>query len=246
MSLRIGIVSAMERELSSLVKMWERGKLTHQGREFSTWRAENVMYIQSGIGRDPGKVAARCLLEHVQTDMIVTAGFAGSLTRALSVGDTITPGTVIDGQTGERFDFVCGTGTLVSASSVADETAKKALAAKYAAGTVDMEAASVARVAAEHRVPCCAVKSISDELGFTMPPLNAYLKDDGTLAMERFAAHVAVRPGYWPGLMQLARNSKQASAELSKALKHLLSHASTQEEFVHAMGELPAAAGTAN
>jgi hypothetical protein len=40
--------------------------------------------------------------------------------------------------------------------------------------------------------------------------------------VERFAAYVAVRPSYWPSLLQLARNSKRASQGLSAALQQLL------------------------
>jgi adenosylhomocysteine nucleosidase len=245
MSLRIGIVSAMEREVAPLMKTWAHETITHDGRSFSTWKSGSVTYIQSGIGRDPAIHATRGLLASERPDIIITAGFAGALIRILSVGDLITPGTVIDGQTGERFDFVCGTGVLVSSTSIADEAGKKKLAAKHAAEAVDMEGASVARVAAEHRIPCFAIKAISDELSFAMPPLNAYVKEDGTLALEQFAAHVVVRPGYWPGLMQLARNSKKASLELSGALQHLLSHSDNEQEIVQGMRELGVSARTA-
>src|SRR5690349_21499415 len=123
MSLSVGIVSAMERELAPLLKHWERSLLKDEsGREFSTWRSGTAVYIQSGIGRDPAVHATRCLLMHVKTDIMVTAGFAGALTRGLSVGDTITPGTVVDGRTGTKINFICGTGVLVSACSIAGET----------------------------------------------------------------------------------------------------------------------------
>jgi adenosylhomocysteine nucleosidase len=247
MSLKVGIVSAMERELGPLLKGWDRGVLKDEGgREFSIWKRGSTTYIQSGIGRNPGIHATRCLLIHVETHIIVSAGFAGALTRELSVGDTITPGTVVDGQTGEVFDFVWGTGVLVSGGSIADEAGKRRLASIHAADAVDMEAASVASVAAQRGVLCCAVKSISDELGFAMPPLNAYVNEDGSVAVERFAAHVVVRPSYWPSLIQLAKNSKRAAVELSKALEHLLRHASTQEEFVNALRELSSSARVMN
>jgi adenosylhomocysteine nucleosidase len=247
MSLRVGIVSAMERELAPLLKHWQRGVMKDEGgREFSTWRSGDVVYVQSGIGHDPAAHATRCLLTHVETDMIVTAGFAGALTRGLSVGDTITPGTVVDGRTGAKFELMCGTGVLVSAASIADEAGKKRLAALHSAEAVDMEGASVAQVAAERHVPCCAVKTISDEFAFAMPPLNQYVDEDGKLAVERIAAHFAVRPAYWPSMVQLARNSKRAAAELSKAIEHLLRRATTQEDFFHAIKELHAATKMVN
>jgi adenosylhomocysteine nucleosidase len=222
MSLKVGIVSAMEREVSPLLKGWQRGVLKRESWVFDMWKSGNVTYVQSGIGREPGLMASRALVAAERPDILVTAGFAGALTRILSVGETITPGTVIDSHTGDKFGLHCGTGVLVSAPDIADEAAKRKLAEQYGAESVDMEGAAVARIAQENGIPVCAVKTISDELGFVMPPFNSYVREDGTLALDRFAAHVAVRPGLWPGLMRLARNSKRASVELSSALEHLL------------------------
>jgi adenosylhomocysteine nucleosidase len=181
------------------------------------------------MGPEPGALATRALVAGERPDILISAGFAGALTRDLTVGETITPGTVIDGQTGTRYSTLGGTGVLVSATTIADEAAKKQLREQYGAEAVDMEAAAVARVAQEHGIPVFAVKSISDEFGFQMPPFNAYVTADGKLAIERFAAHVAVRPSYWPSLMQLARNSKKASVGLSAALEQLLNSVSAKE-----------------
>lgn len=226
MSLKIGIVSAMDREVAPLISGWQRDILKHEEWVFATWRLGDVTYIQSGIGREPGLMATRALVAAQRPDILLTAGFAGALTRFHTVGETITPGTVIDVHSGERFALPCGNGVLASAQSIADESAKKDLAERFGADVVDMEGASVVSVAQENGIPVCAVKTISDELGFAMPPFSPYVREDGTLAIERFAAHVAVRPGYWPSLIQLARNSKAASLELSSSLENLLRYMS--------------------
>jgi len=228
MSLKVGIVSAMQREVAPMLKDWQEGLLDYEKRKYTVWRTDGAVYIQSGIVRDPAMFATRALVGNQQPDILVSAGFAGALTRLLTVGESIAPGTVIDAKTGKKFNLHSGTGVLVSASVIADEAEKTALAERYNAEAVDMEAAAVAQVAEEFGIPFCTVKTISDELGFPMPPLNAYVNEDGQLAMDRFAAHMAVRPGYWPSLMQLARNSKKASMELSSALKHLLSRLAGQ------------------
>jgi adenosylhomocysteine nucleosidase len=228
MSLKVGIVSAMQREVGPLLKSWQEGLLEYEERKYTVWRTNGAVYIQSGIGRDPAIFATRALVGNQRPDILVSAGFAGALTRLLTVGESIAPGTVIDAQTGKKFILHSGTGVLVSASVIADEAEKTALASRYNAEAVDMEAAAVAQVAEENGIPFCTVKTISDELGFPMPPLNTYVNDDGQLASARFAAHIAVHPGYWPSVMQLARNSKKASQELSSALKHLLSRLAGQ------------------
>jgi adenosylhomocysteine nucleosidase len=249
MSLKVGIVSAMEREVSPLLKTWKHGTILNGSKVYGVWRSNFGTYIASGIGRQPGLLATRALVAGERPDILISAGFAGALTRNLTVGETITPGTVIDGQTDERFSTPGGTGVLVSAAAIVDEAAKTQLGARYAADAVDMEGAAVARVAQENGIPFCAVKSISDELGFAMPPFNAYVTPDGKLALERFAAHVAVRPSYWPSLVQLARNAKKASLELSAALEHLLgtlSEKNSKPDLRQALCELAGSAHPVN
>jgi len=247
MSLKVGIVSAMEREVGPLLKGWTAGTIRDGAKVYGVWRSGSAAYIASGIGREPGLLAARALVASERPDILVSAGFAGALTRHLRVGETITPGTVIDGQTGERFQAEAGTGVLVSSAEIADESAKKQLAEQHEADAVDMEGASVASVARERGIAFCAVKTISDELGFAMPPFGAYVTADGRLALERFAAHVAVRPAYWPSLVQLARNSKKASLELSAALQHLLSTLTSKNTDLRmALAELTAGARPVN
>ena len=249
MSLKVGIVSAMEREISWLLKNWKRGTIRDGSKVFGVWRSGSATYIASGIGREPGLLATRALVAGERPDILISAGFAGALTRNLSVGETIAPGTVIDGHTDERFPTQGGTGVLVSAAAIVDQCAKKQLEAQYAADAVDMEGAAVARVAQENGIPFCAVKSISDELGFAMPPFNAYVTPDGKLALERFAVHVAVRPAYWPSLVQLARNARKASLELSAALEHLLrtlSEKNSNPDLRRALAELAGSARPVN
>jgi adenosylhomocysteine nucleosidase len=223
MSHRIGIVGAMEREVGVLLKEWRRGTMRSGANVFGVWRSEFATYIASGIGRVPAALATRALVEGDRPAILISAGFAGALTRSLSVGQTIIPGTVIDSQTEESFPVQGGTGVLVSTLAIADEDAKRELGERFRAEAVDMEAAAVARVAQEKGVSFCALKAISDELGFAMPPFNAYVTAEGKLAIERFAAHVAFRPSYWSSLVHLARNSRRASVELSAALAHLIS-----------------------
>lgn len=222
MSAKVAIISALDRELAPLLQRWERGLLQVERRVFPIWRSEGVVYVPCGMGPEHAKAAARVLIEQEKPSIIVSAGFAGALTRMLTVGEVITPGTVIDAQTGKYYELGFGSGVLVTVPAVTDEAAKKGFATQFRADAVDMEAAAVAETAKEHGMEFCAVKAVSDELGFAMPPFNAYINADGSLAMERFAAYVAVRPGYWPSLMKLACNSKRAAQELSNTMERLV------------------------
>ncbi len=74
-----------------------------------------------------------------------------------------------------------------------------------------MEAATVARLAAMRQIPLLCIKGVSDESGAALPDLNPFIDAQGQMRMAAFLMHVAVRPGYWPSLLQLGRNSARAA-----------------------------------
>jgi adenosylhomocysteine nucleosidase len=96
------------------------------------------------------------------------------------------------------------------------------LAVSYSGSAVDMEAAAVARVAEQHGIAFKAVKAISDELQFPMPPVSGFVTPQGRLRTAAFAGHVAVRPKWWLPTLRLAVNGRLASKNLSAALEHLI------------------------
>ena len=83
---------------------------------------------------------------------------------------------------------------------------------------VDMEAAAVARGAEKHGTDFSAIKVISDELDFAMPPLDRFVDGAGRFNTAGFAAYSAVRPWLWKSVFQLGRNSAQASRVLRNTL----------------------------
>ncbi len=121
---------------------------------------------------------------------------------------------MIDAQTGEQFSLTEGKRKwrLVTTTRVADDTEKLRLAATYpGAVLVDMEAATVARLAEIHKAPLLCIKGVSDAAGARLPDLNPFIDQKGQMRMVRFLAYVAVRPGYWPSLLHLGKNSARAA-----------------------------------
>jgi adenosylhomocysteine nucleosidase len=76
---------------------------------------------------------------------------------------------------------------------------------------VDMEAATIARLAEIRKVPLLCIKGVSDAVGADLPDLNPFINRMGQLRMVPFLLHVAVRPKYWPSLIHLGRNSACAA-----------------------------------
>lgn len=225
----------MEQEVAPMLKMWRRETLAHEGRGYRLFRSPSgsEVYVACGIGRGWGMKATEALIAAEDVQAIISAGFAGALTPERKIGDLIEPGTVIDAETGDRFASVNGGNlALVSASQVVGRETKKQLTARYGAEAVDMEAAAVARIAQQHEIAFYAIKSISDELEFLMPPFNHFINRDGGLEMARFAVCVALRPQYWPSVVRLGINSRRAAAELCKGLVRVMADISSGRKSI--------------
>ena len=88
---------------------------------------------------------------------------------------------------------------------------------------VDMEAAAVARAAEAHGKAFAAVKAISDESDFELPPMEKFIRPDGSFAELRFGLNAAVQPWMWAKVYRSARNSNLASRALCVALRAIVS-----------------------
>jgi adenosylhomocysteine nucleosidase len=144
------------------------------------------------------------------------------LDASLKVADIVEPRVVVNSADGSRTDTGHGNGAVVSALAVAGPEQKRRLAAAFGAIAVDMEGASVALGAQAHGLEFAALKAISDELDFAMPPMNQFVSNEGKFRYPGFALHVALRPWLWGRTIALARNSLKASRALCVAVESYL------------------------
>ena len=218
---KIGIVAALEREVSAVTKKFAKRSDGPAG--LTVFENTTVRLVCGGMGAKQAANAANWLIASYKPEAVMSIGFAGALVADYSVGDVITPGTVIDGSNGERFLIGGGDEILVSSAGVMAEAGKRQLAAQFAAQAVDMEAAAVARVAGQNGVPFMAVKAISDPLDFAMPPMDRFVSESGKFRTLPFLAYIAVRPGSWPVVAQLNANAHRASSQLCCWLENQIS-----------------------
>ena len=183
---------------------------------------ESAVVAAGGIGRAAARRAAVMVLRRYSPSVLISAGIAGALTDALHVGDVVCARDVVDASSGDRFAAGGDAGTIATVSTVSGTTEKRELALKWRADVVDMEASAVAAAAREAGLEFVAVKSISDELDFEMPPVGSFVDDAGQFETLRFVAWLAVRPQFWGPVRQLNANSRKAAVKLSDALQHLI------------------------
>ena len=211
---RLAIVAALEREVRPLVKSWRATEKEHDGRRFRFFENGEVVLVCGGIGPVAARRAAEAVIALFEPNILCSAGFAGALDPKLRVGDLIRPSTVINAGDGSRTLVEDGDGVLVSLGSVASPAQKSKLRESFGAGTVDMEAAAVARSADARGKEFTVVKAISDEMDFEFPAIERFVDAEGKFSERRFALYASIRPWLWPQVMRLARNGGRASRAL--------------------------------
>jgi len=199
--MKIGIIAALPREVSGLVKGWKRRQL---GERVVVYSNGDVVVAYAGMG------AARATLA-VQAAM--------ACDPKLRVGEIIRAGVVVDARTGERFENSQYRQVLVSTDAIASVKEKARLHASYSAVAVDMEAASVARLAQAHGLGFHAIKAISDEADFELAGLAHFSTAEGQFREVAFALHAVLRPVLWSKAIALGRNSSKAVSTLTEALR---------------------------
>jgi len=212
------MVAALEREIWPLVRHWRASDRDYSGRRFRFFESEHRVAVCAGVGAQAARRATEAIVSLYRPALVQSVGFAGALDDTLPVGHVLEIRQVIDASDGSRTDTGSGSGVLVTFSSVAGQEQKAKLAKAYRAQAIDMEAASVAKGAEAHGLRFVAIKVISDESSFLMPPMERFIRSDGTFRSGSFALYAALRPWLWGPVIRLARNSAKASYRLCEFL----------------------------
>jgi len=223
----IAVVVAMRRELEPMLA----GVRGHRANGVEFFELQHAVVAIGGIGRNAARQAAEAVVKRFEPTALISAGIAGALKATLRVGDVVEGSEIVDAESGARFKVTGGKSVIVTVSSVSGSKEKRLLADRYDADVVDMESAAVVEVAQEHGIECKAIKAISDELDFVMPPVAGFVDANGKFETARFAAYVAMRPKWWSAVRHLNANSRTASVNLSHAVGHLIkSHVNNSQE----------------
>jgi adenosylhomocysteine nucleosidase len=210
------IIAALPREIKPLVKGWQVHRLPGNVVAFTQG---NAVVACAGMGADRATLAVRAAMSLKPVTMLVSVGLAGACKPALEAGNMVRAGVVVDARTGERttageeFREI-----VVTTDSIASVAEKARLRAAYYADAVDMEAATVARLARGHGLKFRAFKAISDASDFELEELGRFVTPDGQFREAAFAAYAALRPWLWSRLIRLARNSHAAVESLTAAV----------------------------
>jgi adenosylhomocysteine nucleosidase len=213
------IIAALPREVKHLVRGWQVHRLPGKVVVYSN---DLGVVACAGMGASRATLAVQAAMSIKPVTTLLSVGLAGACDPALRVGEIVRAGVVVDTQSGERFSDPEFEQILASAPSIASVVEKRRLFDSYRASAVDMEAATVARMARAHGLGFRAIKAISDEATFELQELARFATHDGQFREAGFAAYSAVRPQMWAKLFQLAGNSKRAVDAITSELESQL------------------------
>ena len=210
---KIAIIAALPGELKPLVRNWQR-------RERNLWAGRigerDAVAIAGGIGAAAAGRAVERVFTEANLDVVVSYGWAGALTCAVKPRTACAISEVIDAGTGESFvTNYPGGYRLITLDHVARADEKRGLAERYQSVLADMEAATVARMAAARQVAFYCFKGISDGYNDQLPDFSRFINSEGELRMAAFLAYVSVHPKYWPSMQRLGKNSSAAASAVA-------------------------------
>jgi adenosylhomocysteine nucleosidase len=214
----VAIIAALPRELNALVQGWHCEELPDNLFVYSNGTSVAAC---AGMGAEQVARAVRAVLPMRPWELI-SVGLAGACDPNLKVGDIVRAGVVIDEKTGERFVNLKHDRNLVTTDEIINVDKKMRMRVAFDAAAVDMEAATVARMAKAAGVRFRAIKAISDEADFEVGELSKFVTEDGQFREKRFALYAALRPGKWRNVIALGRNSSKALTSLTETLRREL------------------------
>jgi adenosylhomocysteine nucleosidase len=166
------------------------------------------------VANGPGEeLVKQALKNRKAVTGIISIGFCGALDPALKIGDIVISGE----RPITKHPFVAG--VLYTSTRVA-VTAKEKSALRQSTGAiaVDMEAATVERIAHEWGVPFRCVRVVSDTASEDMPlDFNQYRNAAGRFDLQRIILRAISSPfTVIPALLRLNENCRNASRKLGE------------------------------
>lgn len=197
------------------------------------------LVVQTGIGRERARRAAQHFRDAGHTDVVISAGFAGSLSPDLGLGSVVWAREIalledIQGPAAQvctyaslRVPELCRVhGVQPARFLTVDGVHVKAALRGRCAGiptVLEMESAAVASVAAARGVPFIGLRSISDSWDEEIDWLpDCTLNEAGVLRLRTMAGALCRHPRLLGSILRLRRGAQLAGCSLGRTLLALL------------------------
>jgi adenosylhomocysteine nucleosidase len=243
----IAILVAVKEELRPILRRATADDVVRQSHlDFheGTLGGQPVALLALGVGRECARVAAEMTIRCYRPDLIISAGFGGSLSPDVRAGEIVV-GTEIAEVTKDLGSELCWQktdvslaipetdhnvgnvrvhcGMLLSTEEMVLRAATKARLGKITGAlAVDMETAAVARVAAAYNTRLMAVRCISDNHNENLPDEFNDFFVMGQLQPGRIISACASSPRVMLSLARLGYRANVAGTHLALYLEALM------------------------
>jgi nucleoside phosphorylase len=186
--------------------------------------ANTVTATMIGVGPEAARRSAEQLLDSAPFDHVVVTGIAGGIGPGVAVGDLVTPESVEDLRTGERYaPRTLGrhrpAGTVATTHELILDDERIAELVRRGVVALDMETSAVAAACEARAVPWSVFRVVSDrpEDGLLDHGVFELLEADGTIHPGRTVKYVVTRPSRVRHLARLARDAGGAARKAALA-----------------------------
>lgn len=235
---RIAICAALRWECQPVLRQLHAVTKQRLG-DFALWHGRagtrEVWLMKTGMGPQRARQAAQTILGAAAFDGLFNTGCAGGLAPDLRPGDLVIATTVIDYDTGRRYETDGATRTSWQAIATAagirsllapalcsgrmlTSVADKGTAAQAtSAVAIDMESAMIAASAYEAGIPFGSVRAILDTAADDVQASFGFINPTtGGIKPLALASHLARHPGMLPQLFTMQRQMAAAQTSLNQ------------------------------
>ncbi|NQU09342.1 hypothetical protein HQ590_01005 [bacterium] len=240
----IAILVAVKQELRPILRRSRASEIvrqTHLDFHEGTLAAQPVALLALGIGKECARIAAEITIRCYRPDLLISAGFGGSLMPEVCRGDIVVGTEILELQA-DRGDELHWTsahrpvnpprvepdghgfrvhfGKLLTAEEMVLRSAtKKRLGRETGALSVDMETSAVATVAARAETEFLAVRCITDGVTDSLPEDYNDFFVLGQLRPRRVLGSCARHPLLVADLARLGYYARVAGRNLARFLE---------------------------
>lgn len=195
-----------------------RGKIDNRG----------VEVLHTGVGEKICRHRMAAFLQERQSELLISAGFAGALNDKLNVGDVVIAqnfSTAKIPPASFPADFSVRIRDIVTTSQVIDSVEERlCIAQTTGADAVDMETEFIARACAEHGLPMLSLRAISDTPArpLPLPPHVLFDIEQQKTRATKLSLYLLTHPARIARMISFIRHVQTARRSLTRALDAIL------------------------
>ena len=191
-------------------------------------RGRDVAILHTGVGRKQCEKRIGVFLESVRPELVISSGFAGSLTEQLSVGDVIVAENFSDASVvSQIMEGRIRPVKLHTADAMVDSAEERTrIARQHGAAAIDMETDVIAKACAAHRIRMLSLRVISDSPAapFPAPPQVLFDLTRQKTNFAKLIVYVLMHPPAAGRLARFAQQITRARAALTGAILNVIAN----------------------